>query len=220
MAAAVGEMRRAGYAAQVTNIRDLEPPPYVIPLSVDGTEMLSFEPRELSGWASYFSPQVPEGAMVLVRIGRQGKGNVLQIRETRLVAVGEGEATSSLLRVIPWERIEAAINHPQHREHLDRLVKPGFVVADDVPGELMAYTIRPEPQKPPKLNLKVEVPEGYRKPDEFYRQVGELFLALASISSRPAQDIAEANDIKITTVHRWIREAKARGLIALPSDRS
>ncbi|WP_431900218.1 hypothetical protein [Nonomuraea sp. bgisy101] len=204
----------------MTNIRDLEPPPYVIPLSADGTELLSFEPREFSGWASFFAPQVPDNAMVFVRIGPQKTGRALEIRETRVVARSEGAATSGILRVIPWERIEAAINQPCHRAELDRLVSPAHVVADDLPGQLMAYTIRPEPQKPPTLDLKVEIPEGYRKPDEFYRRVGELFLALASISQRPAQELAEANDVKPTTIHRWTREAKLRGLIALPSDKT
>ena len=54
----------------------------------------------------------------------------------------------------------------------------------------------------------------------FRSRVAELFLTLASISSRPAQELAEANGIKPATVHRWISEAKSRGLLALPSERT
>ncbi|AVH57768.1 hypothetical protein C4B68_20575 [Streptomyces dengpaensis] len=71
----------------------------------------------------------------------------------------------------------------------------------------------------PEPDLRLEIPEGYRKPDTFYADVAERFLQAAAISPRPGQDLAEANDVKPTTVHRWIREAKARGLLALPGDR-
>lgn len=218
----------------------------MIPLSLDGREVLSFEPRALSGWAAYFSDEIEQSGMLMyIRIGPRDEGKEtpevvfvdgkpgvrmnppaitsevpLEIREVRMVAESGADASSTVWRVFPWGRIEAAINHPAHRAILDQWVQPAFAVAESIPGELAAFHVRPAPQELGKPDLRLDIPGDYRKPDEFYQQVAELFLRLAAISSRPAQEIAEANQIKPSTVHRWISEAKARGLLVLPSDRS
>lgn len=223
-----------GYLGPVTNVRNESPAPYVIPLSWDGTEVLSVEPRPLSGWAAYFSDEVGKAsASVFLRLGprwsgradagdpdtdRVAQSTALEIREVRIILNSGAVLRSAILRSVPQDRIEAAINLPEHRPALQELVMPGNIVADDLPGKFGAWCLRPEPHPLDKPDLRVEVPEGYRKPDEFYRTVGELFQRLSAISSRAAQEIAEANDVKPTTVHRWIREAKARGLLVLPSD--
>ncbi|MFI6513572.1 hypothetical protein ACIBCT_38715 [Streptosporangium sp. NPDC050855] len=230
----------------MTNAMDLEPQPYMIPLSLDGHEVLSFEPRELSGWGSYFSDEIEQaGIRMYIRIGPRNEGQEfpevvfvdgkpgvrmgppaitsevpLEIREVRMVAESGADASSSVWRVFPWGRIEAAINQPIHRQVLDRWVQPAFSVAEALPGELVSFHIRPAPVKLEKPNLQLDIPDDYRKPDEFYQRVADLFLWLAAITSRPAQEIAEANQVKPSTVHRWISEAKARGLLVLPSERS
>lgn len=68
----------------------------------------------------------------------------------------------------------------------------------------------------PRPKLRVEVPAGRRKPDDFYRKVGEAYLAQATISNRAAHDLAAANDVPVSTVHRWLKEARARGVLRLP----
>lgn len=227
-------MGQGGYVGPVTNVRDEGPAPYVIPLSWDGTEVLSVEPRPLSGWAAYFSDEVNKAsASVFLRLGprwsgrsdagepaneRIAQGTALEIREVRIVLGSGAVLRSAVLRAVPQDRIEAAINLPEHRPTLRELVLPGSLVADDLPGQFGAWCLRPDPHPLDKPDLRVEVPDGYRKPDEFYRTVGDLFQRLSAISSRAAQEIAEANDVKPTTVHRWIREAKARGLLVLPTD--
>jgi hypothetical protein len=205
--------------------RDTEPEPYVIPLSLDGREALSFSPEELQGWASYHSDAVEEmNAYVFIRFGPQGQGSAehspFEIRELRVVVATETAGFGSpLLREIPATRIEAAVNQPDHREVLKRLVMPGFVVADSVPIAGVRWTLRPNPIKPRRPQLKINDPGGYRKPDEFYRQVASRYLWLAAVSPRPAQELAAANDVPVATVHRWIREAKARGVLLLPTHR-
>ena len=64
--------------------------------------------------------------------------------------------------------------------------------------------------------LKLEVPDDRRKPDEFYARVADAYLAQATISNRAAQDLAEANGVPKSTAHRWLKEARARGLLRLP----
>jgi hypothetical protein len=224
-------MGQRRYGDRVTNIRDESPPGYVIPLSLDGTELLSFEPSEQSGWAVYF-PNLDNtrAADVFIRVGPPSmdvggspsvlpEGVPLEIREVRVVLGEAAQLRSAVLRSIPQDRIEAAINQPKPRKVLAEYVKPAFVVAESVPGRMGAWLFRPPEHHGVKLpDLRLEIPDGYRKPDEFYSTVGELFLQLAAVSTRAAQEIAEANEVKPTTVHRWIREAKARGLLVLPSN--
>ncbi|MEU0428524.1 hypothetical protein ABZ235_33970 [Streptomyces canus] len=197
--------------------------PYVIPLSLDGHEVLSFEPRRFSGWAAYLSDELDQAkAYLLLRIGYcdDGPDAPFAIREVRLLA--DRPATfpgSSLLRALPWERIEAAVNQPSRRAELAELV-PLFHVKVGSPQNLLsAWALERPMESSPEPELRLDVPDGYRKPDAFYAEVAERFLQVAAISPRPAQELAEANDMKPTTVHRWIREAKARGLLALPGDR-
>ena len=199
--------------------------PYVIPLSLDGTESISFETRQFSGWASYISDGFNQArAVLLLHIGPCDNGPdapyaILQVRLMTLQPVDF--PGSSLLRLIPWERIEAAVNQPSRRPVLADFITPRAPQhPSSGPHENLGDWVFSRPTEPlPEPNLHLEIPEGYRKPDAFYADVAERFLQAAAISPRPAQDLAEANNVKPTTVHRWIREAKARGLLALPGDR-
>jgi hypothetical protein len=49
------------------------------------------------------------------------------------------------------------------------------------------------------------------KGDDFYRFVGEVYGKAATVSTRPAAELAKAWEVPVTTVHRWIREARRRG---------
>lgn len=197
--------------------------PYVIPLSLDGREAVSFEPRQFSGWASYLSDEFDRArALLLLHIGPcdDGADAPLAIREVRLMTFEPVNFPgSSLLRLIPWERIEAAVNQPSRRAVLADFVDPRFPAPSGGPRDLHVWPFQRPQEQLSEPDLLLEIPEGYRKPNAFYADVAERFLATAAISPRPAQDLAEANGVKPTTVHRWIREAKARGLLALPGDR-
>jgi hypothetical protein len=60
-------------------------------------------------------------------------------------------------------------------------------------------------------------PGGYRKPDAFYRAIADVFTAeLAGGNRAPARVIAERQGVPVATVHRWLREARARG-VPLPT---
>jgi transposase-like protein len=71
---------------------------------------------------------------------------------------------------------------------------------------------------PPELvdqALKLTVPVGLKRPDAFYAQVADLYSRLAAGGVRgPAARIAKANDLPVTTVHRWVKEARNRGLLS------
>lgn len=170
---------------------------YVIPLSLAVDEGLSFSLVDGPRWADYFSPATARlGAEINLLIGPDG-GGALGVREFRAAGF-----ESRLMRQIPFTRIEAAVNHPRHRAQLF-----GHVEAS------ASIPMRPR-------DLAVTLSREYRKPDSFYAEFAELYLWLAALSGSPAHDIAAANDMPVSTVHRWIREAKSRGVLLLPAHRS
>jgi hypothetical protein len=219
----------------MTETDDGEPGPYLIPLSIDGREVLSVDMSSHNrGWAAYFSTTITDSsALVLVRMApevpslagpsaaRPGPtGLALEVKEVRItVGVRAGGFASSLLREVPILRIEAAINQTAHRQILaDRISDSGASTAD-LPGGVRFRTPPTKALTVDRPTLIIADPGGYRKPDEFYRQVAATFLDQAAVSARPAHDIAEANGIPAATVHRWIREAKARKVLLLPAHR-
>jgi transposase-like protein len=50
-------------------------------------------------------------------------------------------------------------------------------------------------------------------PEEFYRLVATAYGEYAAESNAPAKGIAEEAGVPVTTVHRWIREARRRGFL-------
>jgi hypothetical protein len=63
-----------------------------------------------------------------------------------------------------------------------------------------------------RKTARLKIPDG-AKPDSFYRQVAKTYSHLARGSNRPAADLAEANDVPVTTTHRWVKEARRRGFL-------
>ncbi len=213
------------------NVRDDEPQPLVVPLSLDGSEALTFDVGEdgrgvfggATGWAAFHSPAVTAaGVSVRFRFGptSDDKNAPIQIKEMQVSLTSRRTVFDSpLFRTIPFQRILAAVNRPLNRERIrPLLLYAGAVETQRLPGSgLMAWDLPPrEPVKAQRPNLRVRVPSGTKRPDSFYAQVADAYLAQATISARPAQDLALSNAVPPSTVHRWLKEARARGLLALP----
>jgi hypothetical protein len=210
----------------MVNIRDEQPEPLVVPLSTDGSEVLTVDVGGISGWAAYHSAETQQRQIgVLLRFGPEtaSPDALIEIRELRLWA-GKGSVFHSpFLRTIPVARIVAAVNRPSVAKQLrDRPLLPpaNMIVSGDFPGSgQWAYTFPPRQKVTLRPRLQLKDPGTRRKPDKFYSQVAEIYLEQASISDRPARDIAEANGLPVTTVHRWLKEARNRGLLRLPASR-
>jgi hypothetical protein len=223
MCATVDERGQWRYISDMTNIRDEQPEPLTVPLSTNGRETLTFDIGGLSGWAAYHSDITQQrDAIVLLRFSAVSKDPdaPIEIQELRVAAQG-GAFSSPMLRTIPLSRITAAVNRPAVLTDIRPLLPTAtnMVQAGRTPGSRMWAYILP-PRTPVKLRppkLKIKDPGGRRKPDEFYRRVADIYLAQATISDRAAKDIAEANSHpSATTVHRWLKEARSRGLLKLP----
>ena len=65
-------------------------------------------------------------------------------------------------------------------------------------------------------HCSLDVPAG-RKPDGFYRRVAAVYAELALLSRRPATDMAEASGVSAAGSHRWVAEARRRGICPGPS---
>lgn len=119
----------------------------------------------------------------------------------------------SSVRELTLGRLETLINSP--------------AVSEAILGDVTSPNLSPEARRLPSAasleksarpvagseGLSLEIPSTYRKTDEFYAQVARLFEAAAQASTQPAIDIANANGLPKTTVHRWIREARRRGVM-------
>jgi hypothetical protein len=63
-------------------------------------------------------------------------------------------------------------------------------------------------------DLRLVPPADRDRGDDFYRQVAEAYSAAALIDRGPAVAIAQASDVPVTTVHRWVKEARRRGFLS------
>jgi hypothetical protein len=155
------------------------------------------------GWVDYADVEVPEWVSVRVQPNEQGRLVVVEVHLAR------DRVTSEALRAVPLGRIEAMVNHPDHveviRAHAATAPRP-----DEDP--------RGAPQRAPWVpkeitwEVELEVPRG-RKPEGFYRRVAAIYSDAAQLSRRPAAEIAEAVGVPTVTVHRWVGEARRRGLL-------
>jgi hypothetical protein len=55
-------------------------------------------------------------------------------------------------------------------------------------------------------------PDG-EDPEEFYRLVSRAYAEYAAETKAPAREMAEEAGVPVTTVHRWVREARRRGFL-------
>lgn len=134
-----------------------------------------------------------------------------------------GDVSARVLRSIPIGRIEASANttfgqDPAETSEVDaELIRPappaavpdGFELDDA--GEIHERPAADDDREP-DLVLEGAAPRT-RKPDDFYERVADLYRRLSVYSSRPAADIADANGVPVTTVHRWVKEARHRDLL-------
>jgi hypothetical protein len=75
---------------------------------------------------------------------------------------------------------------------------------------LIAATTPIEEASPP-LALEHALAKGkHRRDDTFYVWVELTYFLASRTSKHPAVDIANANDVPVSTVHRWMKEARRR----------
>jgi hypothetical protein len=120
---------------------------------------------------------------------------------------------SNTLRRLPLTVMETFANTVWRGEIQD--------ILDKAPaGDLHDRTVMPPQFSEPgsirrsiaRRTARLKIPDG-AKPDSFYQQVAKTYSHLARGSNRPAADLAEANDVPVTTTHRCVKEARRRGFL-------
>jgi len=147
----------------------------------------------------------PDDSGCEVRVRLRGReGGRLEIVEMR-IADPTG-LTGTSLRDIPLGQLEALANCPELAQS----------IRDAMRGVTLTHFPISTMEQPP---IRLDVPSGRkRKPDDFYRAVAAAYRWLSHQSPRPAEEIATRNDVPVTTVHRWVKEARHRGF-AVPGRR-
>jgi hypothetical protein len=169
------------------------------------------------GWVYYPTPD--SQIEVRVRFVERPDGRL----EPADVWVSHPAAISaSALRAVPLGKIEAAVNAPGVAAALREKMGDEWVTPE---ADLAALKGRLAPVGPPQIDreaqlvlaAQLDIPEGganVRKPDEFYRQVATAYQQVGGLDRRPARVLAERNGVPVSTVHRWVKEARARGFLA------
>lgn len=120
----------------------------------------------------------------------------LTIRSEDVNVVIQGHGISGpLLRSLPISRLEAQANLAPGSGPI------GLIWNDEQPDRVAPT------QREPLCR-----PDG-TDPAGFSRRVAEAYREAVPVTHRPAALLAEEAGVPVTTVHRWIREARVRGFL-------
>lgn len=162
------------------------------------------------GWVRYYDGQHPEPVWVRVQ---QTPGGRLVIRELYLSAdndLGTERLDSEQLRRLSLARIEARLNRNKDLVLKELEQEPG-------PKEP-----RGPAERSPMVRVETSVsivgeklgpPHPRPKPDSFYQDVANEYLAAASVSARPSVVLAKGAEVPVSTVRGWVAEARRRGFL-------
>lgn len=166
------------------------------------------------GWARCNVPDVGDDASVDLRV-------LVQVDDrrrfyfSRVVVADDHGVSARTMRDLPLGRMQSALSNPRMADRLVELLMapPAAGGPDGAPEHIGDFGSRSR-RKRSAGPAVLKVPEGRRKPDSFYQDVAVAYVELSGRSKQPAADLAEANGVPVTTVHRWVKEARRRGLMA------
>lgn len=171
------------------------------------------------GWA-LFSMVGAGDAIVRVRFALAEDG---RLEPAEVHVEGRPTLTGDTLRNVPLGALEGWANGVGREELTESITEAGTVeqatdqwltaIGD---GERdLTIDLGVSMDQARRRSLRLRIPKGPKRPDSFYRKVAEMYSALtAAESHRPASEIAKANEVPPSTVHRWIKEARRRDLLA------
>jgi hypothetical protein len=159
------------------------------------------------GWTLYLD----DGIRGTVRIRFSApEGERIRIADLYLSDLGAAD-----LRRLPLGRLETAVNASHISRRLRASIAAGGTGPENAPdpgklkfgeGRIGPITIRLPPLKVPAGTAK--------RPDRFYADVVNHYHVKALETSGPAEALATEVGVPTSTVHRWLREARRRGLMA------
>jgi hypothetical protein len=159
----------------------------------------SYLEEAADGWWAWYLGGQPTGARVRFTVLPSLRVAVSDL----LLSDPDQGVSAAILRQIPIGRMEKAAAPLVRFTGSDVTVKVETVRA--------RATVGP-------IRVRVTA-KGHKKPDEFYEAVARDYSGLAQSSSRPATELAKINGVPQSTAHRWIREARRRGLMPKGKER-
>ncbi len=156
-------------------------------------------------------------------------GNPARIRVSQITVVpDDGQpVTEAMLRAIPMAEIELHLvmlasvtirplpGDVGSELSADLVMRPARVKGYD-PAALERY-FGDEPPVPLGSVIPgrtgLSRPPGGRLTDQYLRDVAAVYLAAIRAKRPPAPAVAEAAGVPVRTVHRWIADARARGIL-------
>jgi hypothetical protein len=167
------------------------------------------EPGPVLVWPVEDAGIIAEAVCALAATGR------VYFPAVTITGISETVSTSDQLRAVPITSMLTAANGRHRRWILERLAERSDT--DGTAAELLAAEMPEAAEDLARVRnptMRLRIPGGGKKPDKFYAQVAAAYRWLAENGSRrPALDIAERNGVAVTTVHRWIAEARRRGIL-------
>lgn len=137
----------------------------------------------------------------------------LRVAELRVVA-SDGVG-AEMLRRVPLGRVEAMVNSPELADAVRADVEAATKVERDIgpAGEQEDHEeAEVSVKRRTRRDLKLRIPDARRRPDDFYRQVAVTMATASQTTRSAAEAVAAANEVPVTTVHRWMKEARRRGV--------
>lgn len=120
------------------------------------------------------------------------------------VQFADFRVTARDLRDFPLGQIEVWVNQLAQQGLVDMIDAKRPELSNTPHFAITVGTATWVPKLPP-------APGKGPKGDDFYRSIGEVYGKAATVSTRPAAELAESWEVPVTTLHRWIREARRRG---------
>ncbi|MGH3710484.1 MAG: hypothetical protein ACRDRQ_20785 [Pseudonocardiaceae bacterium] len=140
--------------------------------------------------------------------------------------VHAAEITPEILQRLSLRRLEAELNAAprlepgQRYSGLDAAVMADFLRScgegepepslTDLRERARQQTRQGRSEEPDRPQLTR--PDG-AVPEEFYPRVAAVYREYAQLTRAPAKEMAAEAGVPVTTVHRWIREARRRGFL-------
>lgn len=180
----------------------------LVPVRTDPSEWLVFD-RAGTGWAKVVGTDAADETYVRIGSGWARQSELL----IQQLLVCAGRISGPTVRALPLSQIAAAINRPAHYDLITQHLTGGSGALRPFPESEEWSTALPVALADP-VDLRLEIPaHRSHKPDSFYAAVAERFAYQSTVSNRPSRDLAETNGVEFTTMHRWVREARNRGLL-------
>ena len=171
----------------------------------DGIEQL----RATIGEDGWICARDGDGPLVYIQTERvEEGGKLVRLLPRRVLIEGDPEVTPDRPRSIKPTRTVARPHGPglPLTERLpDSGQQWGPPVAPPTDEDVVHWNWRSHGLQRPD--------NDQRSPEEFYREVARQYQAAVRVTSKPAALLAEPAGVPVTTVHRWVREARRRGFL-------